>query len=244
MPESANPTAPEPARIAYVVMHAPARGARALMVDRWRLALGDRLAGVEEDTHWSGNLPTARRAWRQLVDADCDWGHVLHEDMLACRDFLNAHAHVVACAPPEAELVSISTGRSTPAPWSTSSYAFKGGAVSIRRDAIADLLAWLDRYIPPGDKQLGDDSATGLWLRLTGRTGYIARPQLLGHDGVAKSVLGHNSPIIRGRTVADWLEDRDWRDFDWTPPEKLPKTAAAESGLMKRWATAIEGRLA
>lgn len=237
------------ARVGYALMHAPVRGRRALMVDKIKRSFP--LLAVEVDYEMSGCLPTHRRAWRKLVDAagsDYDWLHVTCEDVLPCRDFLAAHAHVLGLAPDDAACVSLMTGRGNfktlaekhDSAWIRCRGALFGSMISMRASAAADYLDWIDRWIPADERRLGDDSAQLLFMHFNDLEAYVPVPMLVDHD-TTDSVMGHNSPAIRGRNAADPLGDRDWRDYDWERGrDSAPKAPIGEGPVTKGWRMAIE----
>lgn len=188
--------------------------------------LVERLGLTADDVIWdrkNDRWDTGRRAW-DAIDRTSDWGMVVQDDALVCRDLI-AGLEKAAVLLPERCLVSPYTGTRRPvasrveravnaartanASWIRMPSLNWGVAIMAPTDIIDKMLPWCDKQTYPNyDRRVGRFAIDVMRLPT-----YCTWPSLVDHRD-DDSLVGHG----RGRKAHQFLgEDASALSVLWTP---------------------------
>lgn len=186
--------------VGAVIMAHPQRGE---MAERIRSQL-DRDVPIQYDANPVPSSDPAQRwangaaAWRQ-IDAGCDWGLVLQDDVVVCRDLLAGLETALTHVPSES-VVSLYLGRrrylrttgidrAGHAAWVVMAGLTSGQGIAVPTRTIDDMLAWCQRNGPSNyDIRIGAYYEKVLrwpaWYTFPSLVEHARVPSLIGHaDG-------------------------------------------------------------
>lgn len=189
-----------PCRVSVVVMAHPSRRR---MVDQL-LGWLDRPAEVVWDRH-GDRWETGRRAWL-AVDPSADFGLVIQDDAVACRDLVAGVERALTFLPePGTALLGLYCGKvasfrekirllvaqaTCETSWLTMSQLHWGVGIAMPTKLIEDMVAWCDQRseVPNYDKRISR------WCQYRGLTVWYPWPSLVDHRRVRE-----NPSLVPGR---------------------------------------------
>lgn len=160
---------------------------------------------------------TCAGAWR-MVDRSADWGLVLQDDVIACRDFLAGARRALEQVPPESVVSFYMFGhryiRTTgiealpDGSWLRQQNLVSGQAIAVPTGMIDGMLAWCEHQ-----RGLLDDNRIANYFRsVHGWSAYFSVPSLVDHVP-DQSLIGHR----RGRVAYRFIgADRSALDIEWS----------------------------
>ncbi len=187
--------------------------------------LVERLGLTDDDVIWdqrNNRWDTGRRAWG-AIDQTADWGMVIQDDALVCRDLIagleNALEHV-----PQNCLISPYVGTRRPmsgrveravqeaiakdAAWIKMPSLNWGVAITAPTRIIPNMLPWCDKQPYPNyDRRIGRYA-----IDVLGFATYCTWPSLIDHRAVP-SLVGHGGGRVAHHFVG---EDFSALDIDWS----------------------------
>jgi len=170
---------------------------------------------------------------------------VMSDDMQPVRWFSQHTAAAVAAAP--VEMVALFTGvrrhveraRQIGVHWVRGLGLFGGNGTVLSRAVVEDFLEFVEQIFLPVDPKCADDNLYTAYQVSKQLECWATVPCLLEHFAPRESTIGHNSPILTGRT-APWFEADLPTPVDWQAnlPAALkvpPAVGTVTKRLLARW---------
>lgn len=201
--------------------------------------LVEQLGITDEDVTWdrkNNRWDTGRRAW-EAIDQTADWGCVIQDDALVCRDFIAGMEKAldtldddyvvtpyVGTRRPMAHRVEAAVKSATlhDASWIKMPALNWGVAIILPTSIINAMLPWCDKQRYPNyDRRVGRYCIDVLKMPTM-----CTWPSLVDHRD-DKSLVGHGT----GRTAHNFIgEDRSALDVDWDGPAVAMSSAITSAG--------------
>lgn len=192
--------------------------------ERFIPELVERLGVDADDVVWdtdNNRWHTGRRAW-EAIDQSADWGLVIQDDAIVCRDLIAGLEAALATLPPRCIAtayigtrrpvarrvdIAVREARERGAAWIRMPSLNWGVAIILPTDMIDGMLPWCDRqHYPNYDRRIGRYAID----RLNYPT-YCTYPSLVDHRET-QSLVGHGD----GRVAHDFIgEDASALDINW-----------------------------